>query len=432
MLCYCLQSVGKTNMLSWLWGNKAVVCETADWLCRDTNGAQSIRDYIPDMIEGTVMPIMNVVANYPAVRDIGTAALVGSALIGSAWVANKLRAPDNEYKEGYKQGYALAIQNTLDPSKLHPVKEFGLILNIYAKSIEGIPSEGTNMTQGHDFITNYITSYIADLDPSVTVKSYFEQIQDAFEFTKETITYMNINKAEELFLRRFKEKKITTIPIFCKKHAMGLSLVPDQNDGAYLVFTNKGLGAKNKDRGTRIFRIPDLNKVDVHFIHKMMWGGFNETPFNNIIAAILNVVDHQHPIQYLKHSFQKIGNCTIVNPLCNIEGILLCQEGINRGIPVEEFPSDDLNIVQQYYKQFSHHLRESTIKKLAAMIKHNPLDPTLQILAKSYISQHPKPKHKKYVKILDNALKNQERGKKRPPEFGDHHEEGRPLKRFRK
>ena len=70
------------NIFNWVFGRRKIVCESADWICRNTDGAQSVRDYMPKAVAGIAMPVMNyVVDNYIPITTTAIAITASTVML---------------------------------------------------------------------------------------------------------------------------------------------------------------------------------------------------------------------------------------------------------------------------------------------------------------------------------------------------------------
>lgn len=72
------------DLSGWFYEAPACICEAADWLCKNTNCVESIRDYVPDLIEDGIMDGLNFAASYPIITTIG--GVVASGLLSYTWL----------------------------------------------------------------------------------------------------------------------------------------------------------------------------------------------------------------------------------------------------------------------------------------------------------------------------------------------------------
>lgn len=290
--------------------------------------------------------------------------------------------------------------------ELHRMKEYGLVLGINAVGVDGTHSQFAHIGPTYKLMTDAVKAY-SDKDPSSSsfksIKEAFEFSHDAAKFSYSTPTNPNVGKA---LSERIQEGKITTIPISCRGHVMGLSIVPDQppgSKGGYMVFTNRGEGSEPKNHGTQIYRIDDLSKINPEFINNMINGHSAGTPYDEIMHQVNDVAGNQPPVHSIKQKSQKNDNCTVANTRANIHGIMLCQKAIEENKPVQALSVSDHNTVKSDYKQFTEHMHEEKIDTLASALRNNPNDRDLRILAEEYIEQHPNSKNR-HKQTLQTAL----------------------------
>ncbi|RUR04591.1 Dot/Icm T4SS effector AnkD/LegA15 [Legionella sp. km772] len=211
--------------------------------------------------------------------------------------------------------------------KLHPVKDYGLVLGIEMTSKDGTLSQFGHIGPCYQLLTDAVTKH-ASTNPD------FAEIANAYQFSNSAAAFSastsqrNPEAGIEIS-NRIQEGKLTTIPVSFSGHTMGLSVVPDGPDSksGYLVFTNKGLGAKPGEEGTQIYRVSDLSKIDPNFVNTMMNGHSDGTSHEKIMGMISKVTDGAPPIHSIPQEAQKVDNCSVVNSQANVEGILLCQPG---------------------------------------------------------------------------------------------------------
>lgn len=288
--------------------------------------------------------------------------------------------------QAVKQSGLLPSAKTKDT--FHDVKRFGLTLGIEMVAQDGTSSQIAHIAPTYKIMADSATNYAFD-------NPRFKSIADALTFADKTGQFSRSTstnpQAGARLAERIQEGKITTIPIACKGHFMGLSIVPD-GPGAtsgYMVFTNRGLGASSNDCGTQIFRLDDLSKVNPSFINSMMNGLSNGTSHADIMRQVKQVAGNKPPIEHIQQKGQKHDNCSIANPRANIRGILLCQKAIEKG-GFENLSTNDRNNVKADYKDYSQAMRFEKIEELASAIEKNPSNPDLMNIAKHYLQQHPK------------------------------------------
>ncbi len=274
---------------------------------------------------------------------------------------------------------------TAKDDKLHPVKNFGLTLGIEMTSKDGTFSQLADVGPSYKVMSQSVEKY-AEREPK------FKEISEAFNFSEKTAgfsasTAQNSPQAGEKIAERISQGKITTIPVSCEGHAMGLSVVPDGpgSKSGYMVFTNRGVGADKP--GTQIYRIDDLSKVDSKFINSMLNGHANGQSHDAIMTKIHNVAGNKDPIHEIEQQGQKRDNCTIANPRSNIHGILLCQKAVEKG-GFDKLSAQDHQNAKSDYKKFSDGMRSDKADELVAAMAKNPKDPDLTNLAKEYLKQH--------------------------------------------
>lgn len=271
------------------------------------------------------------------------------------------------------------------PEPLHPVKNFGLTLGVEMMSKDGTFSQLAEIGPSYNMVSQSVAKY-AEREPK------FKEISEAFDFSNKTAgfsssTARNSPQAGEKMADRISQGKITTIPVSCEGHAMGLSVVPDGpgSKSGYMVFTNRGLGADNP--GTQIYRIDDLSKVDSKFINSMMNGHSKGQSHDAIMTQIHNVAGNKEPIHEIDQKGQKCDNCTVANPRSNVHGILLCQKAVEKG-GFDKLNEQDHQNVKTDYKKFSNGMRSDKVDELVSAMAKNPKDEDLSNMAKEYLKQH--------------------------------------------
>lgn len=274
-------------------------------------------------------------------------------------------------------------------AEFHNVKRFGLTLGIEMTAQDGTSSQIAHIEPTYKMMADSVSSY----SRSNPYNDDFKQIADAFNFSNKAgqfsrSTTSNPRAGAEI-ADRISDGKITTIPVGCKGHFMGMSIVPDGpgSKSGYMVFTNRGLGCNDNDCGTQIYRIDDMSKVDAKFINSMMNGLSNGTSHAEIMRQVHQVTGNKPPIEHIPQNGQKYDNCSIANPRANIHGILLCQKALAKG-GFENLTSQDRQDVKANYKEFTSSMREEKVIELAAAIEKNPKDPDLVNIGKEYLSQH--------------------------------------------
>lgn len=276
------------------------------------------------------------------------------------------------------------------PEVFHPVKYYGLVLGIEMTSQDGTHSQIAHIAPTYRLMTHAVSDY-AMRHPD---NKPFKAIADAFQFSNATAKFSYSTtqnpKAGEAMAKRILQGKPTTVPVACKGHIMGLSVVPDGpgSTSGYLVFTNRGVGSSPADCGTQIYRLDDLKKINPTFINQMMNGLSQGKSYEAIREYISQVTDHKPPIHHIKQAAQKRDNCSIANPCANLEGMLVCLKAIEKG-GFKQLTQDDLRDAKACYKDFTHAMRADLIKQLADGIRKNPKDNDLIDLAKGYLKEHP-------------------------------------------
>ncbi|KTD21132.1 Dot/Icm T4SS effector AnkD/LegA15 [Legionella londiniensis] len=319
-------------------------------------------------------------------------------------------------KAAKEAGFSDLISKEAKKEELHTVKKYGLVLGIKMTSQDGTHSQFGHIQPTYQLMTNSVSDF-AKNQPS---NQNFKAIADAYQFSNKACAFSSstsqrVPAAGEELAKRIQEGKITTIPISCKGHAMGMSVVPDGpgSKSGYLVYTNRGVGSKLTGCGTQIYRIDDLSQVNPDFINKAINGHHNGSSYTAQMELIKEVAGNKEPVHSFKQSPQKCDNCTIANTRSNIHGILLCQQAIaKKGF--DKLEQQDFDAVKKDYKQFTSHMRESHVKQLASDLSKNPNDPDLKNLAKEFLKQHPnaKPSLKEPLEKALGSTMVQEHGSK--------------------
>lgn len=283
------------------------------------------------------------------------------------------------------------------------MKEYGLVLGIVMESTDKTSSQRAHVGPAYHMMSDAIREYSQDCKKEPAKKD-FGQIADAFAFANkeakfEYSTPEGSPKAGKALSDRVQEGKVTSVPINCKGHAMGLSFVPVEGnpDKTYLVFTNRGEGAKGK-YGTQIYEV-NTKDVTPDFINNVMSGHDKGLSHGQVMAEIQKVTQGKEPISTIEQKPQKYDNCTVANTRANIHGVLLCQEANRRG-GFDQVTQDVKDEVKGRYKEFTGDMRDKKIQKLEKEIQANPSDPDLKALAKGFLE---KPNHK-HSDILQSAV----------------------------
>lgn len=273
----------------------------------------------------------------------------------------------------------------------HPAKKFGQVLGIKTISQDGTSSQFDHIEPTYQIMTDSVGSYAAKNPSNQDMKA----ISDAFKFSNKTAAFANstpqgIPKAGVEIANRIQSGKTTTIPINCKGHAMGLSVVPDGPDSksGYLVYTNRGVGSKPGESGTQIYQIDDLSKISPELINDAMSGHSKGASYDKQMARLNEVTGGKAPIHTISQKRQKGDNCPIANSRANIHGTLLCQKAVAKG-GFDNLVQKDFVDTKDNYKKFTHDMRQSHVNELASKLSKNPNDPDTRQFAKDYLTQHP-------------------------------------------
>ncbi|WP_115703503.1 Dot/Icm T4SS effector AnkD/LegA15 [Legionella sainthelensi] len=300
-----------------------------------------------------------------------------------------------------------------DPKKLHVVKEYGLVLGIEMTSKDGTPSQRAHIGPAYSLMTESVNDYSKSC-ANQPVKDDFKQIANAFNFTNNVSKFQGSNptgtpEAGKELSKRIQAGEVTTVPVSCKGHAMGLSFAPVANDPnkTYLVFTNRGEGAEKSGKfGTQIYEV-DKRDITPEFINKMMSGHFKGHSHDDIMANIQRVTKGKEPVSHIQQSPQKYDNCSIANARSNIQGILLCQEANRKG----GFDKVNKDEVKERYKDFSDDMKSKKVQELAKAITKNPENSDLKALAQGYLDK-PGSKFKHH---LESAMSEEPSMRKKSP-----------------
>lgn len=274
--------------------------------------------------------------------------------------------------------------------QLHTMKEFGLTLGINATGKDGTLSQFAHVGPTYHMMQETISQYSTQLDSNDRDKNHFQDIQEAFSFSDEACNFQFSRPSDDAgdkLAQRIQEGKLTSVPTSCAGHVMAMSIVPNEEGGAYLVFTNRGLGAQ--EFGTQIYNVDDINKLDANFLQTMVSGHNNGTPHDDIMERIKSVVNPKEPVQTIEQKGQKNDNCTIANPRANLEGVLLCQKAIQKKRNISELGADFKASVKGSYKSFTLNMRERKLKDLTQRLSQDPHNDDLKTLAREYLKQHP-------------------------------------------
>ena len=270
----------------------------------------------------------------------------------------------------------------------HVVKDYGLVLGIQMTSADGTNSQYAHIAPTYQIMADSVRDYTAQ-NPD---NHHFEEISEAFDFSNNAAAFSYSRsernpKAGEELVERIQSGKVTTIPIGCKGHFMGLAIVPDGPNSGYLVYTNRGVGSRSGEAGTQIFRMEDLSKVNPKFINSVMNGLADGASHDAVLRQIQQVTGGKPPIHTIEQKSQKHDNCSIANPRSNIEGIRLCQEAVAKG-GFNNLKETDFAAVKAEYKDYTGHMRAQKVNELAKALTKNPNDADLKNLAKEYLKQH--------------------------------------------
>jgi hypothetical protein len=322
--------------------------------------------------------------------------------------ARALHAFGAEYDDDARAEYDIAIhsqngrqaleQNVITPpssysssapDKLHPVKAYGLVLGLEMTSVDGTPSQRAHVGPTYQLMTNSISDYSKSCK-SEPAKGDFGQIADAFKFASKASGFQHSTPtgtpaAGAELCERIQAGKVTSVPISCKGHAMGLAFAPVEGDPnkTYLIFTNRGTGAgKDGHYGTRIYEV-DKRDVTPEFLNSVMSGHDKGQSHDEIMKQMKQVTKGLPPVEKIDQAKQKYDNCTIANTKANTHGILLCLEANRKG----GFAHVDKEQVKERYKEFTADMSRKTVQKLADEFSKDPQDKDLKTLMTKYIEK---------------------------------------------
>ncbi len=288
-----------------------------------------------------------------------------------------------------KAGREFGLSAPQGTKSLHTVKYFGLTLGIDMISKDGVTSQYGHIAPTYQLMTDTVAKH-AQRHPG---NQDFKEIADAFNFSNKSAAFSNSTpqrnpQAGQEMSDRIQSGKLTTIPISCDGHAMGLSIIPDGpgSKSGYLAYTNRGLGADPSEYGTQIYRVDDLSKVNSKFINNMMNGFHDGTSHENIKSQIAQVTGGKEPVHSIQQQGQKVDNCTIANSSANVHGILLCQQAVKKG-GFDKLGKEDVDFAKSEYKQFKKDMKADKVNELVDAITKNPNDSDLINLGKGFLNK---------------------------------------------
>jgi hypothetical protein len=272
---------------------------------------------------------------------------------------------------------------------LEDVKYFGLTLGIQMTDSNGVSSQYAHVGPTYQVMTDSVNRY-AERHPD---SSHFQEVAEAFTVSNDKARFVNSTPHGDGvdLAQRIQSGKVTTIPVNCKGHAMGLSFVPDDPPATSgsLVYTNRGLGEMPGKFGTRIYRVEDSSKITPEFIHNMMNGHNSGASHDQIVSQIADITDHREPVCFIPQSGQKLENCTIANARANVHGILLSIKAREKG-GFEFLTDQDKADVKKEFKSYTTEMRQDKVNELVDKIRNNPDDQNYKNIAREYLKQHPK------------------------------------------
>lgn len=286
-----------------------------------------------------------------------------------------------------------------DPQKLHIVKEYGLVLGIEMTSKDGTSSQRAHIGPTYKLMTNAVSDYSKSCS-NQPEKGDFKQIASAFSFANDVAKYKNctptgVPVAGAALSQRIQAGEMTTVPISCKGHSMGLSFAPVAGDPnkTYLIFTNRGEGAEKSGKyGTQIYEV-DKRDITPQFLNSMMSGHQKGLPHDQVMQQIHQVTKGKEPVCEVTQAKQRYDNCSVVNSRSNIHGMLLCQEANRKG----GFDKVNKEEVKERYKDFTEDMKSKKVQELGKALAKDPDNPDLKALAKGYIDDKPDSKHRHHL-----------------------------------
>lgn len=297
------------------------------------------------------------------------------------------------------------INPQAQPTKLPAIKEFGLTLGIYATAQDGTLSQFGHVGPTYHLMTDSVSLYASNLNQSHPDSEYFKEMSEAFAYSDQACQFQYSTsqaQAGQMLAERVKAGKLTSVPTSCQGHAMAMTIVPNEQGGAYLVFTNRGVGASANDFGTQIYAVDDLSKLDADFMQAMANGHSNGTAHADIMRKIKEVVNPKEPVQTINQKGQKNDNCTIANPRANLHGVLMCQKAIQAKKPVSAMTDTEVKSVKESYQSFKLGMRQQKVHDLAERLSKDPMNLDLQTLASAYLTQHPDRSEPQLQQLLES------------------------------
>lgn len=274
--------------------------------------------------------------------------------------------------------------------ELHTVKKYGLVLGLKVSAEDGTFSQKAFISPTLSLMNDKVKQH-AEQNPD---KPEFQKISQAFDAAEKIGQYTNSKpqnpKAGHEMKARIEQGELTNIPIRCNGHVMGLSVIPDQKGGGpgYIVFTNRGVGARFGEQGTDIYRVDDVSKIDPNTLMTIMNGKGDRT-HDEVMQEVAKLTNSQPPVMHLKQPPQSVDNCTIANPTSNVEGMLVVLKAQSLNKEVSELTQDELQSARTSFQEFSQNLELNSAKALAEDLRQNPSDPDLIQLAKACLTQRP-------------------------------------------
>lgn len=276
-------------------------------------------------------------------------------------------------------------QQSTTEEKLHTVKKYGLILGLEVTAKDGTYSQKSYLGPALGLVADNIEYYAK----TVPNDAQFQKIDSAFKAAATIGNYqysepLNRNAGNQLFQRIQQGDNVTSIPIRCKGHTMGLSIIGDkEGKTGYLAFTNRGFGAMPNEFGTKLFKIDDLSKLDVRAIETVM-SMHGDKSYEEIMQALAKLTAQKAPIHFIAQPPQTMDDCTVVNPSSNIQGMLIAMQALE----ADKAPSE-INSHSIKFNEFERTIKTRYVNELATELQQNPQDQDIQNLAKAYAQKYP-------------------------------------------
>ena len=276
-------------------------------------------------------------------------------------------------------------QQPTTEEKLHTVKKYGLILGLEVTAKDGTFSQKSYLGPALSMVADSVEQYAK----TVPNDTQFQKIASAFKAAEVIGNYqysepLNKNAGNQLFKRIQQGDNVTSIPIRCKGHTMGLSVISDKDGkSGYLAFTNRGFGAMPHEYGTKLFKIDDLSKLDVSAIETVM-SMHGDKSYGEVMQALGKLTGNAAPVHFIAQPPQTMDDCTVVNPSSNIQGMLIAMKALETG----KEPAK-VNTQSAQFNAFDCAVKTRYATELATQLQQNPQDQDLQNLAKAYAQKYP-------------------------------------------